>query len=58
MTNFKLKLAVNPGAKLIFVRLRSIPFALRELLKKELDWLEEAWVIGESLTATGWLLLW
>lgn len=46
MTNFKVKLAVKPGAKPIFVCPHSVPFALHEPLE-ELNQLEEARVINE-----------
>ena len=53
MTEFKAKLAVKPGAKPVFVRPRSVPFALCEPLEKELDQLEEAGVI-EKVTHSDW----
>ena len=58
MTEYKATLAVKPGAKPIFVRPRSVPFALREPVERELEQLEVAGVIVRNSTiASGQPLL-
>ena len=53
MTEYKAKLAVKPGAKPIFVRPHSVPFALREPVERELERLEAAGVI-EKVNHSDW----
>ena len=53
MTKYKAKLAVKPGAKPIFVRPCSVPFALREPVERELERLEAARVI-EKVNHSDW----
>ena len=53
MTEYKAKLAVKPGVKPIFVRPRSVPFALREPVERELERLEAAGVI-EKVNHSDW----
>ena len=53
MTKYKAKLAIKPGAKPIFVCPRSVPFALREPVERELERLEAAGVI-EKINHSDW----
>ena len=53
ITKYKAKLAVKPGAKPIFVCPRSVLFALREPVERELEPLEAARVI-EKVNHSDW----
>ena len=53
MTEYKTKLAIKPRVKPIFVRPRSVPFALREPVERELERLEAARVI-EKVNHSDW----
>ena len=53
MQRFKAKLVVNPGAKPRFCRPRSVPYALREAIERELDRLESEGVV-ERVSHSDW----
>lgn len=45
MKSFKTHLHLKEGVKLKFCRPRTVPFAIKELVGKELDHLEEAGIV-------------
>ena len=54
MEEFKVKMVVKPDAKPIFVCPWAVPFALREPIKRELDFLEEMGMV-EKITHSKWV---
>ena len=53
MLHFKASLHLQPGAKLVFFRPRSIPFAIKEAVEKELQRLEAEGII-EKVDSSEW----
>ena len=53
MTQFEVKLTIKQGSKPVFVRPRSVPYALREPLEQALDRMEDFGVI-EKVNHSEW----
>ena len=49
MKHFHAKLNVKKDAQLIFLKLRSVPFAIGQAIEEELKWIETAGIIEKVL---------